>query len=419
MGTSIDSLLGGKKKQKSKQKNSAISQLSEKRKEEESKPKPRQLSPFNPLNPNNILNQETPKPGVFNALKRKDTYTSAAKYGGTLVKDFVGGTLRAPYDAIKTPSSATKELERITGVSKLPTGLRQPLQAITRLVGAAPAGLGDYVGREIIGERMLANKVTRGELPADVLNTRKPNLTDVRDSLEQSMNTVLTFYGGGKGKAKVGELATASKVAKVATVKVATKATKVLEKTGTRPVEIIQTGKTGPGKKSSKIARSIEAKAIEQKLTKGFDKVAGYDPITIKQQAHLAAETLVDIQRTGRIVRGEEPVPQGLNPVSLITALEEHIAKNGDAKMAYELANSQLVSETSIAAQSLRLAAERNPDGLTAQLRSIKQAREASALRRLGPRAKQVATQELRSDLVKATPKAKDWTGFIQELKCK
>lgn len=44
--------------------------------------------------------------------------------------------------------------------------------------------------------------------------------------------------------------------------------------------------------KPSKVGLSIEAKSIEQKLTDGFGDTAGYDPITIKDQALRAADLM-------------------------------------------------------------------------------------------------------------------------------
>lgn len=419
MGAATSKLLGGKKAPSKKKGLSAIGRLTEPKdpftftppaKGTKGKSVTTFLSPFNPRNPDYQRNMQGPKPGVFNALKRGDTYKSAAKYGAKLSKEAVVGPAKGAYEMFAKPSQSTKELERITGVSKLPTGLRQPLQAITRLVGAAPAGLADYVGREVIGERQLAKKVIKGELPGDVLTTKKPGLQEVGDILEHSINTVLTFYGGGKAKnAKLPAIPKTTKPLKTVIPKPLAKSVSPGK----------QIGEVVIGKKVSKIAASIEQKAIENRLTKGFDNVAGYDPITIKQQSALAAETIVDLKRTARIVRGEEAVPQGLNPVALITAVEEHIARTGDAKMAYDLANSNLVSETSVAAQSLRLAAERNPDGMTAQLRAIKQVKEQALIRRQGPKAAKMAKNELKTDLVKAAPKAKDWAGFLEELKCK
>ena len=78
-----------------------------------------------------------------------------------------------------------------------------------------------------------------------------------------------------------------------------------------------------------------------------------------------------------KIIRGEIPIPDDIKGISLITAMEDYINKNPNEQLASELANSPLVSQTSEAAQTLRLAAERLPDSAIVRLLEIKNAREA------------------------------------------
>lgn len=170
----------------------------------------------------------------------------------------------------------------------------------------------------------------------------------------------------------------------------------------------------------SKIAKSIEQKAIEKGLTKGFKDLAGYDTITIKEQAARAAEVMKDLENAKKIIRGEEPLPEGLKGTALITAAEEHIKKTGDANMAYELANSPLVSGTSQAAQELRLAAEREPDSAAAKILELKKAREAAAEKRFGDLkgAKATVKKQLKAQLRAAAPKVEDWASFVDSIRC-
>lgn len=150
-----------------------------------------------------------------------------------------------------------------------------------------------------------------------------------------------------------------------------------------KPLLEQKTGET----KVSKIGKSIELKAIEEKLTHGFSEIAEYSPITIKDQAKKSTDLInSDIDKTRRIIRGEEELPEGLKGTALITAMEERIKANPDAEMAYELANSFLVSSTSSAAQELRLAAERDPDSAMAKLQEILKVREAKASTLIGER---------------------------------
>lgn len=178
--------------------------------------------------------------------------------------------------------------------------------------------------------------------------------------------------------------------------------------------------KVSGGDTPSKIAKSIESKSIEQGLTKGYGNLAGYDKITIKDQAEKAAQLFTDTNKALRVIKGEDPLPDGLRGTSVITAAEEHIKKTGDAKMAYELANSPLASETSAAAQELRLAAEREPDGIVANLKRIRETRESFIKKKYGSvsKAKAKVKAVIKNEVRKTTPKIQDWGDFIESIKC-
>jgi hypothetical protein len=171
---------------------------------------------------------------------------------------------------------------------------------------------------------------------------------------------------------------------------------------------------------TSRIGKSIEAKAVEAKLTQGFDKTAGYDTITVKDQAQKATSLINDNIDTARaVVRGEQPLPEGLRGTALITAMEEHIKANPNPEMAYELANSPLVSEGSAAAQEMRLMAERVPDSITAKYREIKSAREAAIEKRGGlQKATKSITDDIKKEIKSNASKRVTWEEFIKEVQC-
>ncbi len=171
--------------------------------------------------------------------------------------------------------------------------------------------------------------------------------------------------------------------------------------------------------KPSGIAKSIEAKAVEKGLTEGFKELAGYDPITIKEQAKLASDLVnTNIEVARKMVKGEIPLPEKLKGTALITAMEEYIKTTKDADAAYELANSPLVSGTSLAAQEMRLAAERVPDNATAKLREVKKARE-SEVKNL-PKKKQASIKKLKEEMDKINlPKEElSWNRFLSKITC-
>ena len=187
--------------------------------------------------------------------------------------------------------------------------------------------------------------------------------------------------------------------------------------TGREPQSSINTN-TESTNKPSRIGKSIEAKAIENNLTKGFSETAGYTPLTIKDQAAKATNLVNNnIDQARAIIRGNLPLPDDLKGTALITAMEEHIKQNPSSDLAYELANSPLVSGTSQAAQELRLAAERTPDSATAKLAEIKAARE-----KVVPAKQVTATiKEIKSEITKSVSKTtkQSLADFIKELQCK
>ncbi len=207
-------------------------------------------------------------------------------------------------------------------------------------------------------------------------------------------------------------------VIKTQTEQVTTKPEVIAEKAITKTV-------TGEGK-VSKIAISIEAKSIEQGLTKGFGHLAEYTPIVIKEQAQKATDLINNnIDEARKIIRGEILLPEGLKGTSLITAMEEHIKKTADGELASELASSPLVSGTSAAAQELRLAAERDPVSPVKAIADVNKLLEERAKKRypkqILTQAKAKITSDIQSQIkneVKKANTSQSWQQFILSIQC-
>lgn len=126
---------------------------------------------------------------------------------------------------------------------------------------------------------------------------------------------------------------------------------------------------------TSKIAKSIEQKAVDAKLTDKFENLAGEEKVNVAEQSKMATDLVnSNIDDARAIVRGDKPLPDRLRGISIITAMEEHLKNNPDGDIAQELGNSPLVSATTRAAQELRLAAEREPDSFTQKYQELKRA---------------------------------------------
>ncbi len=141
----------------------------------------------------------------------------------------------------------------------------------------------------------------------------------------------------------------------------------------------------------SKVGQSIQAKAIEAGLTKGFEGTAEYDPITIKNQAERMAPLLEDTERLGRIARGEEAIPEGIRTGAFIKAVEDHATATKNVELLRDLANSPLTSETSLHAQELRLLRERDPNSVLSKVKDIEETRKAKVEKVKGAKIKKEA----------------------------
>lgn len=175
-------------------------------------------------------------------------------------------------------------------------------------------------------------------------------------------------------------------------------------------------------KTTSKIAQSINQKAVDAKLTEGFSNVAGYDKINLADQAKRATDLINNnLDEARSIIRGEKPLPEGLKGTALITAMEEQIKANPNADLAYELANSPLITGTSEAAQELRLAAEREPDSAAAKLAEMKKALvEKAGGDKVVAKKKASIFDELKKETTKVnlTKDELSWEKFINEITC-
>ena len=174
------------------------------------------------------------------------------------------------------------------------------------------------------------------------------------------------------------------------------------------------------GGKTSKVAKSIEAKTIEKGLTQSFEGLAEYTPITIKEQAEMAANLInSNFDQAKRIINGQEGLPQGMRAGTLIKAMEDYALIHNDTKLALEVANSTLTSETSVHAQEMRTLAERNPDSVVAKIQEIKKARTENVEKnRSIKKVKKETVNEIKKEIEKIKPKKETWASFVDSIKC-
>lgn len=173
-------------------------------------------------------------------------------------------------------------------------------------------------------------------------------------------------------------------------------------------------------KAPSKIGKSIEAKAVEQELSKSVGDSATYTKKNIEEQSAKIADIMnTDLEKAKNMALGKEPIPSDISPVLLSKAIEDHAFKTGDVSLIRDLANSPLTSETSVHAQEMRLMQERNPESAVTAIKDLMKARKEKALRDNADLAK--TTKKIAKDIKKEISKThtkETWSSFVESLKC-
>ncbi len=172
--------------------------------------------------------------------------------------------------------------------------------------------------------------------------------------------------------------------------------------------------------KTAGVAKSIEAKAIEQGLVnKGFDNLAQFEGTTFKEQAQKVSKLMENLDQAKAIVRGETSLPSDMRSAALISAMEDLAKKTKDPQLMYDLANSPLTSKISEGASETSLARMREKDSATMKLQEIKKAREQIAETRktiaLRKTAKSIKAEVNKVNL---SPDDLSWDKFLEDIKC-
>ena len=166
---------------------------------------------------------------------------------------------------------------------------------------------------------------------------------------------------------------------------------------------------------TSKIGKSIETKSKDQGFTEGFEKTAQYRPTTFEEQENLANKAIKNIDDARAMIRGEKELPKNLEGVALIDKMEDYLKKHPDQEIAYELANSPLVTETSEQARGLSIARMREQDSYAkaiSELREKKIAMSKEAAKDIPKRAKEEMNK------VNLSKEDLDLDKFLDGIKC-
>lgn len=177
------------------------------------------------------------------------------------------------------------------------------------------------------------------------------------------------------------------------------------------------------------IAKSIQQKAVDAGVTKGYENLAKYEPLTWKDQFKTFSDIINnDFEKARSMIRGEEPLPAGKKGIFLIAKMEEYIEKhpeaNADGKLSEELVNSPIATEVSEAAQTLGGAASRTPDSATLKVKEIQKAIESRSAAAHGVKDMKEITQKAQrvikaeTEKVNLTKEELHWDNFLKRIAC-
>jgi len=183
----------------------------------------------------------------------------------------------------------------------------------------------------------------------------------------------------------------------------------------------ISSTETNPVRTITGLSKSVEAKAIEEGLTKGFSDLSGFDQTKIKIQAEKASEMIsTDFERARRIAFGEEAAPTGTVSTAIFKAVEELAIKEKDVATLQRLASSKLTEDVSGAGQLLSMLQDRDKESAVSVMKSLSDSKRRISEKRTGVKSgKQVAKVKKEIDtVIKKSVKVSDWTAFIESIKC-
>lgn len=129
--------------------------------------------------------------------------------------------------------------------------------------------------------------------------------------------------------------------------------------------------------KPSKLSLGVEQKAMEARLTKGFEGLTKYETANMKEQINKANEIInKDPLEAKQIAMGQKNPPGDVRSESVFVAVENKALQEGDVETLRDLATKSTVSkEASIMGQRIRILRERNPESPVLAIEEVAQAR--------------------------------------------
>lgn len=198
------------------------------------------------------------------------------------------------------------------------------------------------------------------------------------------------------------------------------------EGTGLNPLESLN---ENPDQATSKLASRTMDEGYRQKMVTKLETesedLPTHNVANMEEQAQYAHDLVQkDPQEALDMVNGKKATPGHVLPQAIYNELVEHSKTLGGdegGQMIKAIANSKHVSNLSVMAQNLRTAAELDAHDPATLLNDVATTRAQAAERRLGKGKVATTTKSDLRAIRAATPKitAKDWSSFVDELRCK
>jgi len=176
-------------------------------------------------------------------------------------------------------------------------------------------------------------------------------------------------------------------------------------------------------KKTSTLAKKINQRAIENRLTRAFDGLPEYDTVNVKDQIDKAYELYeFDENLAIDIALGKVPnPPDGILPETMLKVIEDSAVRSGNVDLLKKLATeSSLSGEASIMGQRLRMLGERDPNSAVAKMQEVANARAKAVEKTLKGKTVNQAKKEVVKEIKAAQPKVTkmSWNQFVEGIQC-
>lgn len=174
--------------------------------------------------------------------------------------------------------------------------------------------------------------------------------------------------------------------------------------------------------KESKYARDIQTRAIEDGLIAKYGDVAEYTPGVRKKQARLSSEVLADKERTKRILRGEEKLPEDIIDTAFAIAVDIEARTTNDfkygAELVHLLSNSKLATTVSEAGRNLSMTVGRSDNSIMSTIDRITKLR-IGEFEKTGKKVSK-AVQDIKKDILSRIKKVEpeELKDFIKTNRC-